>query len=260
MLLSEIMESLEEFCPLSFAEKWDNCGLQAGRSDKEVGTVYLALDATGEVTEDAIRQHADLILTHHPLLFNGIRNVTDKDHVGRRLVRLLREDMAVYSMHTNFDVMGMADAAAYELNLMGREVLEVTYEDAISHEGLGRIGELPEHMPLQELAELVRDTFHVSNVRVYGDAQAPVIRVAILPGSGKDEIDTALKMDADVLITGDITHHAGIDAIEKGIYVIDAGHYGVEKLFIPYMEEFLHRELPQLRVIKAPEHEPYFTV
>ena len=90
MILSEIMAQLEEFCPKSFAMSWDNPGLQAGRSTKEVQTVYLAVDATTEVIEDAARQHADLILTHHPLLFAGLKHVTDQDFIGRRVVRILQ--------------------------------------------------------------------------------------------------------------------------------------------------------------------------
>lgn len=260
MTVSEIMAQLEDFCPKSFAMSWDNPGLLAGRSDKEVRTVYLAVDATSEVIEDAIRQGADLILTHHPLLFGGIKQVTDQDFIGRRVLRILQADLALYAMHTNFDVMGMAAEAAEELHLLNPDVLEVTYEDSISHEGLGRIGELPEHMTLQECAQYVKEVFRIPHVRVYGDPETPVVMTAVLPGSGKDEVDVALEKGADVLITGDITHHVGIDAVEKGIAVIDAGHYGVEKMFVTYMRDYLARELPQLIVLCAPEKEPFFEV
>ena len=260
MILSEIVTLLEEFCPSSFAMSWDNPGLQAGRGDKEVTAVYLAVDATSDVIEDAVRRHADLILTHHPLLFAGIKHVTDQDYIGKRLVRLLSCDMALYAMHTNFDVMGMAADAAERLHLLHPDVLEVTFEDSISREGLGRIGELPEHMTLRECGPYVKDAFDIPEVRIYGDPEAPVVVTAVLPGSGKDDIDLALKKGADVMITGDITHHVGLDAVEKGIAVIDAGHYGIEKIFIPYMRSFLNRELPQLEVICAPTAEPFFTV
>ena len=260
MFLFELMENLEQFCPASFAESWDNVGLLVGRRDKEVKTVYLALDATGEVIADAAAKGAQLLLTHHPLLFTGIKQVTDQHYVGKRIAALLRNDMALYAMHTNFDVLGMADAAADDLNLMNREVLEVTYEDELAHEGLGRIGTLPEHMSLQECAAMVKDVFRIPRVRVYGDPDAPIVTAAILPGSGKDEIDLAVTKGADVMITGDITHHVGLDAVEKGIAVIDAGHYGVEKLFIPYMQEYLAREFPSLQVLCAPEKEPFWEV
>lgn len=260
MQLKEIIEQLEQFCPPSLAESWDNPGLQCGRTDEDVSTVYLALDATSDVIEDAIRRKADLIVTHHPLLFHAISHVTDTDFTGKRIVRMLQADIGCYAMHTNFDVLGMADAAADALKLTNRDVLEVTYEDSISHEGIGRIGELPEHMTLQECASYVADVFSIPHVRVYGDPEQAIVTAAVLPGSGSGDIDLAVQKGADVMITGDISHHNGIDAVEKGISIIDAGHYGVEKLFIPYMKDYFHREMPELVIVCAPVKEPFFEI
>ena len=134
MRLKEIMQMLEELCPPSFAMSWDNVGLLVGRADKEVQTIALALDATSEVIESAVMQKADLILTHHPLLFSGIKKINDSDYVGKRVLSLIRNDISCYAMHTNFDVLGMADAAADLLRLTDREVLEVTYEDEVKDE------------------------------------------------------------------------------------------------------------------------------
>ena len=92
------------------------------------------------------------------------------------------------------------------------------------------------------------------------DPQQAIVTVAVMPGSGKDELDLAAEKGADVMITGDVSHHAGLDALEKGIAVIDAGHYGVEKLFIPYMKDYLEREMPELSVVCAKEKEPFFEV
>lgn len=257
MRLKEIMQMLEEMCPSSFAMSWDNVGLQVGHSDQDVRIVALALDATSEVIESAIRQNADLILTHHPLLFGGIKKITDSDYVGRRILQLIQHDVSCYSMHTNFDVLGMADAAADLIHLSDREVLEVTYEDELSVEGIGRIGVLQEPMKLSECAQRVAEVFQIDHVRYYGDPDQMLVTCAILPGSGKGEVDLAVKSGADVYITGDISHHDGIDAVEKGIAVIDAGHYGVEKIFIPYMKEYLEREAPELRIISCDQGAPF---
>ena len=257
MRLKQIIKMLEELCPPGFAMSWDNVGLLVGRSDKEVSTIALALDATTEVIEQAAEQGADLILTHHPLLFSGVRNVTDSDYVGRRILYLIRHDISCYAMHTNFDVLGMADAAADLINLTDREVLEVTYEDEISVDGIGRIGSLIEPMKLSEFAEKVAGAFEIDHVRYYGDPDQMVVTCAILPGSGKGEIDLAVKANADVYVTGDISHHDGIDAVEKGIAVIDAGHYGIEKIFVPYMKEYLEREMPEIRIISCDQGAPY---
>ena len=257
MKLKEIMQMLEELCPASFAMSWDNVGLLVGRSDKDVHTIALALDATSEVIAQAKSLGADLLLTHHPLLFNGIKKVTDGDYLGKRILDLISSDLCCYAMHTNFDVLGMADAAADMLHLSDREVLEVTYEDDISVEGIGRVGTLLEPVKLSELAGKVAEVFEIEHVRYYGDPDQLMVTCAILPGSGKGEIDLAVKAGADVYITGDISHHDGIDAVEKGVAVIDAGHYGVEKIFIPYMKEYLEREVPEIRIISCDAGAPF---
>ena len=260
MKCKEIIEKLERKYSPAFAEGWDNVGLLAGSKEKEVKKVFLALDVTDETLEAALSWGADLMITHHPLIFSGMKRVVEEDFIGRRIIKLLVGDISYYAMHTNFDVMGMAAEAAEELHLLNPDVLEVTYEDSISHEGLGRIGELPEHMTLRECAQYVKDVFRIPEVRVYGDPESPVVMTAILPGSGKDEVDAAIERGADVLITGDITHHVGLDAVEKGISLIDAGHYGVEKMFVPYMRDYLKREMPYLTVICAPEKEAFTVI
>ncbi|MDE6989499.1 MAG: Nif3-like dinuclear metal center hexameric protein [Lachnospiraceae bacterium] len=256
----EIIDKLESLSPAEFAEEWDNIGLLAGRRDKEVRTVYIALDATDAVIEEAVRLGADLLLTHHPLIFKKMSRVNTDDFIGRRVCELIRNDISYYAMHTNFDVMGMADAAADELSLKDRRVLDVTYEDDISKEGCGRVGELKDSMRVEALAGLVKEKFHVPNVRVFGDLDSPVRTVAVMPGSGGGFIQDALAAGADAMITGDVGHHEGIDAVAQGLAVIDAGHYGIEKLFISYMEEFMKRELPGVQIYKVEIREPFIVV
>ncbi len=255
----EIIDKLEALSPTEFAEEWDNIGLLAGRRDKEVRTVYIALDATDAVIGEAVRLGADLLLTHHPLIFKKMSRVNTDDFIGRRVCELIRNDISYYAMHTNFDVMGMADAAADELSLKDRRVLDVTYEDDISKEGCGRVGELKDSMRVEALAGLVKEKFHVPNVRVFGDLDSPVRTVAVMPGSGGGFIQDALAAGADAMIT-DVCHHEGIDAVAQGLAVIDAGHYGIEKLFISYMEEFMKRELPGVQIYKAEIREPFIVV
>jgi dinuclear metal center YbgI/SA1388 family protein len=256
----EIIEMLETLSPVNFAEEWDNIGLLAGRRDKDVDSVYITLDATDEVIEDAIGVGADMLISHHPLIFKKMGRIDTDDFIGRRVYNLIRNDISYYAMHTNFDVMGMADAAADELGLRNRQVLDVTYEDDISKEGCGRVGNLRNCMSVEELAKLVKLKFNVPNVRVFGDLGDIVKVAAIIPGSGGSFINNALNMGADVIITGDISHHEGIDAVARGLVVIDAGHYGIEKLFIPYMEEFIKRELPSIKIYKAAIKEPFVVV
>jgi len=256
----DVMELLENLSPTSYAERWDNVGLLLGRKDKTVHKVMLALDATDDVVQQAVLQGIDMLITHHPLLFSPVKRITEDDFIGRRIINLIKNDICYYAMHTNFDVMGMADAAADLLNLHHLEVLEVTYEDEVSKEGIGRIGRLPKEMSLKECAEFCKTVFGLESVRMYGEAGAPIETVAIVPGAGDDYIKNALLMQADVFITGDIGHHDGLDAMEQGLAVIDASHYGIEKLFVTYMAEVFASRMPELMVIKATEKEPFTVV
>lgn len=260
MRCSDIMVKLEELSPVSYAEKWDNVGLLTGRKDKEIHSVMLALDATSDVIGQAVSMQADLLLTHHPLLFSPQKRICGEDFIGGRLLELIRHDINYYAMHTNFDVMGMADAAADELALKNRDVMIVTCEEEGAKEGLGRVGDLPYPMMLQECAEYVKKVFSLDQVLVYGKLSAVVEKMAVLPGSGKDEIPDALAAGAQVYLTGDLSHHAGIDAMEQGLCLIDAGHFGIEKIFIPYMQEFFKREFPQLEVRAAREKAPFTVI
>lgn len=246
MKCASIIQKLEELSPPSFAEDWDNVGLLAGRTDKEVHKIAIAVDATEAVINQVISQKVDMLITHHPLLFKSVKRITNEDFTGRRILKLLQNDVSYYAMHTNFDIMGMADEAADEISLQNRRVLEVTYEDEIANEGIGRFGKLPRIMSLEECAEYIKQIFKVSHVRAYGDLDAIIETAAISPGAGGDMIAAALKANVDVLITGDIKHHEALDAMEQGLTIIDAGHFGLEQIFTPYMNEFFHREMPEL--------------
>ncbi|MCR5356389.1 MAG: Nif3-like dinuclear metal center hexameric protein [Lachnospiraceae bacterium] len=257
MKCSSIMNSLEELSPVSYAEQWDNVGLIVGRKDKEVRKVYVAVDPTDEVIESALKVQADMLITHHPLIFKAIKKVNSDDFITRRVLRLARHDISYYAMHTNFDVMGMADEAADKIGLKKRSVLSVTYEDDIAKEGFGRVGRLPAVMTLKECAEYVKSRFGLKHVRVYGDLGAELETAAICPGSGRSMIGDAVKAGADVYITGDIEHHEGLDSVAQGLMVIDAGHYGIEKIFIEYLKDYLKRNFPDLAVYTHRDIEPF---
>lgn len=260
MRCRELMERLEALTPASFAENWDNVGLLVGRLEKEIGSVLLAVDVTQDVIRQAEAKGADLILSHHPMVFSALKRVTDEDFNGSRILRLAQDDICCYAMHTNFDVLGMADAVADEMNLADREVLEVTCEDEIAPEGIGRVGSLPRQMTLRECALFIKETFQLPQVRIFGEADRVIERAAVVPGSGKYYVKHALRAGADVLITGDIGHHDGLDAMEQGLAVLDAGHFGLEKIFMPYMEAVLARELPELKVMMAVQDAPFWTL
>lgn len=198
-----------------------------------------------------------MLITHHPLIFSPLKKVTDEDFVSRRVVKLIQNDISYYAMHTNYDVLGMAELAEKILGIRNTEVLDITMEKDGKPEGIGRIGELEKPMTLEECCVYVKHKLNLGSLKVFGDMQAEVSRLAISPGSGKTAIAAAIAKGADVLVTGDIGHHDGLDAVEQGLSVIDAGHYGTEYIFIDDMRRFLEDKLPVLDVITTPVIHPF---
>ena len=258
MLCRDIMKVIEATYPKHAALEWDNVGLLVGRMDKEVKSIYVALDATDEVIEDAISCGADMLLTHHPLLFSPLKKITDEDFVGGRVVKLLQHDISYYAMHTNYDVLGMAQLSGAILGLNDMKVLEVTDDE--TKEGIGRVGLLKFEMSLQECCELVKERFHLETVKVFGNLKEKVQRVAISPGSGKHMSEFALAEGAQVLVTGDIDHHEGLDAMERGLFIIDAGHYGLEHIFMEDVAEFIKKKMFDVRVVTAENVHPFHVI
>ncbi len=257
MLCREVTDIIEQRFPKEYALDWDNVGLLAGRDDKEVRCIYIALDASDEVIHAAARQGADMLVTHHPLIFSGMKRITNQDFIGRRILGLIRRDISYYAMHTNYDVLGMAALSGSMIGLKQPEALEVTCE---AQEGIGRIGQLEKAVSLKQCCEDVKRAFHLESVRVFGNPDRTVERIAICPGSGKSVIGEALKKQADVLITGDIGHHEGIDAAAQGMVVIDAGHYGLEHIFVEDMKDYLGKKLEGVQIITAPVCHPFVNI
>lgn len=257
MLCSEITKKIEDRYPKRYAMEWDNVGLLVGRCDKEVQKIYIALDATDEVIEEARNWGADLLLTHHPMIFKGMKRITDQDFIGRRVLKLIQNDMSYYAMHTNYDVKGMAQLAGEYLEMEEMEVLEQTAEENGIMDGIGRVGFLKSEMTLQDCCQFVKKELGLPNVKVFGDLNQMVRRAAISPGSGKSVISCALKKGTDVLITGDIDHHEGIDAVAQGMMIIDAGHYGTEYIYMEDMRKFCAANFPEIQVLTAKVQQPF---
>ena len=185
MLCKEIIQVIEASYPKEAALDFDNVGLLAGRLEKEVSKVYLALDATEEVIDKAIALGTDMLITHHPLIFSPMKRVTDEDFIGRRVVKLLQNDISYYAMHTNYDVLGMAKLAEDILGIEKTYVLDVTMEKDGAEEGIGRIGMLEREMTLEECCLYVKHKLKLGSVKVYGDMKKNVHCLAVSPGAGK---------------------------------------------------------------------------
>ena len=260
MTVGELIELLEEEAPSKDALDWDNVGLLVGDAEWQVSKVYIALDATDEVIEHAIEKGADMIITHHPMIFPTVNRVVANDFIGRRIIKMIENHIAYYAMHTNFDIHGMGQFAEKKLGLdhtIALEPCEIDGEIDVNV-GIGRIGSLLNHpMSLKDYAEKVKESFHLPYVRVYGDKEQVVGTIALCPGSGKSEIERSIKAGADLLITGDIDHHSGIDAVARNLCIIDAGHYGIEHIFMEYISLFLKGKTA-LDIYEEPLKMPYW--
>ena len=250
MQCKEIIEAIEENYPKEAALNFDNVGLQAGRSTKKVSKILLALDATTPVIELAEKQDVDMLITHHPLIFSPLKSITDQDFVGKRILRLIQDDIAYYAMHTNYDVLGMAELSEEILQLKETEVLDVTGEFFGISQGIGRVGLLESTMSLRSFCDYVKEKLVLSNIKVFGDLDKEI----------KSEIAVALKHNVDVLVTGDIGHHEGLDAMEQGLAIIDAGHYGTEYIFVDDMKKYLSQRCPGVEIITEPVSHPFQVV
>ncbi|MEE1315328.1 MAG: Nif3-like dinuclear metal center hexameric protein [Faecalimonas sp.] len=263
MLCRDVIKKIEDVYPKTAALEWDNVGLLVGRSEKEVRGIYVALDATDEVIDAAIACGADLLVTHHPLIFSPLKRITDEAFVGERVLKLLQADITYYAIHTNYDVLGMADLSAALLDLQDTEALEVTglsAEDGKTEIGIGRVGMLVEEQTLGNCCALVKQAFALPNVKVFGSLGQKVQRIAVSPGSGKHMAEFALAKGADVLVTGDIDHHEGIDAVAQGLAIIDAGHYGLEHIFIADMSVWLAENIEGVQVMKEDIRHPFMVL
>lgn len=243
MLCSKIYESLKEIMPLELAMDWDNPGMLIGGKDKNVKKIYIALDATSSAIDEAIKFKADLMITHHPIIFGSIKNILDSDMLGKRIIKLIKSDITLICMHTNYDIAPgcMADITAELLGIDGEPLMKTAEIDS-KGVGIGKVGNLKKPLSLKKLSKLVKDKLDVPFVTIYGEdiCDSKIKRIAISPGSGKGMSAYAIAAGAQVLITGDITHHDGLDASEDGLTIIDASHYGTEHIFVNDMKKKLH--------------------
>ncbi len=260
MKCKEIIEIIEKRYPLDAAESWDNPGLIAGDDEDDISKIMVALDATDETIDQAVKEKAQLLITHHPMIFGKIRQVNNKTLEGRRLLKLIKNGISCYAMHTNFDVKSMADINEAQIGLNDTEVLYPTAQNDNVPEGIGRVGWLEKPMKYDELAMHVKRAMHTESVRCYGNTDRLIKRAAVSGGSGKSMIQAALDKHAEVLITGDIDYHTGIDACANGLLIIDAGHFGTEHVFKSFMTKWLKEVIPGCDVIEACQNEPFFII
>ena len=222
--LKDLINVIETAAPLGLMESWDNAGLAIGDPEAMIQKVLVGMDVTGDLIDEAQMLGATLILTHHPLLFNRPNAITTLDPQGQNIRRLIKQDMNVYSAHTNLDKAkgGMNDQLMALVGFSNYGPLE---EGIL--EGIGRISEI-NPIALGDLISHVSDQLGVKDIRYCGPTDQMICKVAVINGAGADFIMVAKAAGADCVITGDTKYHEMLDAQSTGIAVIDPGHFASE--------------------------------
>ena len=238
---------IERIAPMKLAEPWDNPGLQIGDSEQKIRKIFSSLDPTSDALMGALQFDAQVLFTHHPLIFKPVSHIEINAYPGQILAQAAQKKISVVSAHTNLDVAGSGinDILA---NLLGLNDIEVLKPHTEAPEvGLGRVGNLSKPSDLLSLAKAVKIQLGTEHIRLAGHTQkSSVKRIAVVGGSGGSLIPDAAKMGADVLITGDIGHHAALEGKFLGIALIDGGHFQTEKtafnIFCRELEVFFQEE------------------
>ena len=221
MTVREYYRCLCEKIPSGLSLEWDNDGLMCcPEPDREVRRVLVALDITEEVVDAAIRGGFDLIVSHHPLVFRGVKSLTDRDGTGRKLLRLVKSGISAMSFHTRLD------AVAGGVNDVLAELLGLSDVTPFGDEGIGRIGTVEKTDP-ETFARGVKTALSAPEVKLSVGRES-VLRVAVLGGSGKEDVFAAMAAGADTYVTGELAYHQLVDAPEMGINLIEAGHFYTE--------------------------------
>ncbi|MGO4927570.1 Nif3-like dinuclear metal center hexameric protein [Fundicoccus sp. Sow4_D5] len=231
--LQDLTNELNAVYPEFLAENWDQNGLHFGRLDASVNNVMVSLDIRPNVVEEAINKGIDTIIVHHPPLFKAIQRFDLNKPDIAMYADLIKHDINVFAMHTNFDAAhnGMNDWLAQQLELVDIQSL-VTHEEP-ENPGIGRVGRLKEAMTREELLVFLKEKYQRQQLVVIEKEPKENYQViGIVGGAGSSFMHEALANNVDVFITGDVSYHQGHDFYETGFMTIDAGHY-IESIFVP---------------------------
>ncbi len=242
-----MLSALEQFAPLPLQESWDNAGLQLGLTEAEVSGALLCLDVNEQIVDEAIRKGCNLIVSHHPLLFRGLKQISGADYVQRTVIKALKNDIVVVSMHTNMDNAknGVNWKIAGRLGLQdGRFFAQKTVDGLEA--GSGVVGDLPSAMEASEFIQLVKKQFHCECAMCNELLQRPIRKVAICGGAGDFLLDDALRQGADAFITGEMHYHQYF-GYEQQIQICVIGHYQSEQYTAEIFRDIIRKECPEVR-------------
>ena len=260
--VKDIYAYLDKRAPFSSQLDFDNAGFLVGRSDQTVTCILVALDITEAVVMEAAELGAQLIVSHHPVIWGGAKSVTDETVMGRKLLALLEHGIAAICAHTNLDMArgGVNDALAAALGLTETALLKTygAYADGTPY-GVERVGILPgSPVSLSEFAAVVKKKLGANGVR-YIDAGRPVRKVAVGGGSCSGSIRDVLAAGCDTFVTADVKYDGFLDAEAMGLNLVDAGHFPTENVVCPVLGSWLREAFPDVDVFLSRHHREVFS-
>ena len=241
MTLQELTTAIEEYAPLAYQESYDNAGLLVGQPQQEITAALLTIDVTPEVIDEAITLGANCIISHHPLIFSGLKHLRGENDVERCVIKAIQYNIAIYAAHTNLDAAfyGVNHKIAQKLHLHNVQLLQTIDENA----GSGMIGDLEKPPPVCDFLEFVKQTFNCAIIKTSPLCKSTISRVAVCGGSGSFLIEQAKNQNADIFLTGDIKYHDFFRA-ENQIIIADFGHYESEQFTKEIFYEILNKKFP----------------
>ena len=257
-----IYEFINSVAPFDIQEDFDNAGFLVGRKKQEVTRILVALDITGEVAEEAARLGAELIVAHHPVIFNPVKSVTDETLTGQVLLALAEQKIAAICAHTNLDAAlgGVNDCLAEALELTDVSQLCQEGVDAQGRPyGIGRVGTVrrPE-LSVREYAAFVKEKLGSSNVR-FVDGGRPVQRVAVGGGACGSMLEDVIAQGCDTFVTADLKYNQFLDARALGLNLLDAGHFPTENVVCAPLAGRLAKAFPQVEVRVSQTHKEVYS-
>lgn len=242
--VKDVAAAIEGFAPLSIQEKWDNSGLCIGSPEAAVSSVLLGLDCTPELVDEAVSVGADMIVTHHPLIFSGLKKISPDDPVGLAVMKAVSAGIAVYAAHTSADkvIAGVSGAMARRLGLENIQILDPEGDGV----GLGTVGDLPSPMGAGEAIAFVKERFGLKAVRTSKPIGTAVSRIAMCGGSGSSLIPQAVASGAQLYLCGDVSYHHFFTP--DGFMIMDIGHYESEVEIVDILFSLLKKNFPTFAV------------
>ena len=246
--VADILNFIEALAPTSLKMDWDNVGLLCGSKSASVTKILVALDPFEHVCNEAAAWGAELIVTHHPIIFRPLPNVTDETSIGRGLMTLCRHGINAVNAHTNLDCApgGVNDVLAQTLGLRNIEVIPGGIPNLL------RMGDVDEQ-PLSQFLSTVKDHLGCDGLR-YVDGGKPVHRVAVGGGACADGMQDAIAAGCDTFVTSDVKYNQFWDAHDLGLNLIDAGHFATENPIIAVLASKLQAQFPEIQVKISESH------